>query len=419
MTMNRKKLITTSLLGALLFTPLFAGDGVFSGMVRDYAAFRFSQTDLPVHEITADVRYEYYGDLGKLTLHPIAYSNPNKDLELSLGEAYVDFYLESTDVRIGMQKVIWGEAEGAFITDLVSPRNLRSFILADFTEIRKAVPAIKVDHYVGDYTVEAIWISHFVPFSPPSEDSMWKQEATLPFPSAITATVKDPTMPESSLENSELFLSLSHFAPQLSWTVNGGYLWGDEPLVTSVITTGATTRDIVQGYERYPFVGGSLNTSLASVVLRAEAALALDKPMNTLDMSANPPISLEKHHQVQTLVGLDWNMFGAQWSSQYLMIYTHEHHDQLISQMKSIKEFSHTLTFRVQDTFLDERLTAKLFTYVELDPANALFRPSLSYNLGDGVIVEGGAEIFVGDEGGTFGSYQDNSLAFLSLRWYF
>jgi hypothetical protein len=73
----------------------------------------------------------------------------------------------------------------------------------------------------------------------------------------------------------------------------------------------------------------------------------------------------------------------------------------------------------VQDTFLDERLTARLFTYVELDPANALFRPSLSYNLGDGVIVEGGAEIFVGDEGGTFGSYQDNSLAFLSLRWYF
>lgn len=417
--MNRKILIATSLLMASLLNPLFAGEGVFSGMVRDYAAFRFSQTDIPVHEITADVRFEYFGDMGKLTLHPVAYSSPNKSLELSLGEAYMDFYLQNTDVRIGMQKVIWGEAEGAFITDLVSPRNLRSFILADFAEIRKAVPAIKVDHYIGDYTIEAIWISHFVPFSPPAADSTWKQTASLPFPPSITATILDPTMPKSSLENSELFLSLAHFAPQLSWTLNGGYVWGDEPLVTSVTNTGLTTRDISQGYERYPFVGGSLNTPLANAVLRMEAALAVDKPMNALNMSANPPITLEKHHQVQTLIGLDWNMFGAQWSSQYLMIYTHNHHDQLISQMKSIKEFAHTLTFRIQDTFLDERLTARLFTYVELDPANALFRPSLSYNLGDGVIVEGGAELFVGDEGGTFGAYNDNSLAFLALRWYF
>jgi len=416
---NRRTIVFITLLATAMLLPLFAGEGVFSGMVRNYAAFRFSHADIPVHEITADVRFEYYGDMGKLTLHPVAYSSPNKSLELSLGEAYMDFYLPSTDIRVGMQNVIWGEAEGAFITDLVSPRDLRSFILADFTEIRKAVPAVKVDHYLGDYTLEAIWVSHFVPFSPPSEDSMWRQAANLPFPPAITATILEPTMPKSSLENSELFLSLSHFAPKLSWTLNGGYQWGDEPLVTSVTTTGATTRDIAQGYERYPFVGGSLNTPIASAVLRMEAALAIDKPMNSLDMSANPPITLEKHHQVQTLIGLDWNMFGAQWSTQYLMIYTHNHHDQLISQMKSIKEFAHTLTFRVQDTFLDERLTARLFTYVELDPANALFRPSLSYNLGDGVILEGGAEIFVGDEEGTFGSYQDNSLAFLALRWYF
>ena len=417
--MNKKIRIATSLLIAFLLTPLFAGEGEFNGMVRDYAAFRFSEADMPVHEITADVRFEYYGDLGKLTLHPVAYANPNKELELSLGEAYADIYLENTDIRVGMQKVIWGEAEGAFITDLVSPRNMKSFILADFTEIRKAVPAIKIDHYQGDYMMQAIWISHFVPFSPPSENSMWRQEVILPFPSTVTATIHDPTLPNPTLENSEFFASLSHFAPKLSWTVNGGYQWGDEPLVTAVTAPSATTRDIAQGYERYPFVGGSLNTPIANAVLRLEAALAIDKPMNSLDTTANPPISLEKHHQVQTLVGLDWNMFGAQWSSQYLMIYTHDHHDKLVFQMKSINEFAHTLTFRVQDTFLDERLTAKLFTYVELDPANALFRPSLSYNLGDGVIVEGGAELFVGDEEGTFGSYQNNSLAYLALRWYF
>jgi hypothetical protein len=302
---------------------------------------------------------------------------------------------------------------------------MRSFILADFTEIRKAVPAIKVDYYAGDYTLQGIWVTHFIPTTLPSQDSMWAQTPSMPFTPPVTATINDPTMPDSSLENSEAFLSLGRFGNAISWKVNGGYVFTDEPLVTGVtVVTGVTapddtSREISQGYERYGFVGGSFNTTLGSMVLRGEAALAIEKPLNSVDTTSNPPISIEYHNQVQTLVGLDWNMMGAQWSSQYLLTYTHDHNDALVSQMKPIKEFAHTLTFRVQDTFLDERLTAKLFTYVELEPANALVRPSLSYNFGDGVLLECGVELFVGDEEGTFGVYQDNSMAWAALRWYF
>nr|WP_319474289.1 DUF1302 family protein [uncultured Sphaerochaeta sp.] len=417
--MKHKTFILTSIIFAIFLLPAAAGDGVFSGMVRDYATFRFSQTDMPVHEMTADLRYDYYGGLGKLTLHPVAYSNPNEGVELDLQEAYFDFYLQDADLRVGKQKIIWGEAEGAFITDLVSPRDMRSFILADFTEIRKAVPAIKVDYYAGDYTLQGIWVTHFIPSTLPSQNSMWAQAPSLPFPPTVTAEIQAPFMPDSSLKNSEAFLSLGRFGNKISWKVNGGYVFTDEPLVTGVTAPTATTREISQGYERYGFVGGSFNTTLGSVVLRGEAALALEKPFNSVDTTSNPPISIEYHNQVQTLVGLDWNMLGAQWSSQYLLTYTHDHSDSLVSQMKPIKEFAHTLTFRVQDTFLDERLTAKLFTYVELEPTNALIRPSLSYNFGDGVLIEGGVELFVGDEEGTFGVYQDNSMAWAALRWYF
>ena len=417
--MKQKNIVLASILLIVVLSPAVAGDGVFSGMVRDYATLRFDQTDMPVHEITADLKYDYYGDLGKLTLHPVAYSSPNEGVELDLHEAYFDFYLQDADLRVGKQKVIWGEAEGAFITDLVSPRDMRSFILADFTEIRKAVPAIKVDYYAGDYTLQGIWVTHFIPSTLPSQDSMWAQAPSMPFPLEVTATINDPTMPESSLENSEAFLSLGRFGNTISWKVNGGYVFTDEPLVTGVTAPDANSREISQGYERYGFVGGSFNTTLGSVVLRGEVALALEKPLNSVDTTSNPPISIEYHNQVQTLVGLDWNMLGAQWSSQYLLTYTHDHNDSLVSQMKPIKEFAHTLTFRVQETFLDERLTAKLFTYVELEPANALIRPSLSYNFGDGVLLEGGVELFVGDEEGTFGVYQDNSMAWAALRWYF
>ncbi len=416
----KQKLLFVFLMLIMAGLPSLAANSTFSGMVRDYAAVRTQTMDIPVHEQTLDAFYEHTTDRGQLTFHPVVYSNPNKALQFDLAEAYFDFYLKRADVRIGKQKVIWGEAEGAFITDLVSPRDMRSFILADFSEIRKAVPAFKVDYYTGPYTLQGIWVTHFIPTSLPSQDSMWAQSPTLPFPATVTSvTFKEPTMPDASLENSEVFLSLGRFGNAISWKLNGGYVFTDEPLASSVTAPDSATRVISQAYERYTFVGGSFNTALGGVVLRGEAALALDKPMNSLDTSINPPITIEKHSQIQALVGLDWNMAGAQWSSQYLMIYTHDHTDTLVSQMKPIREFAHTFTFRVQDTFFDDQLTARLFAYLEAEPLNALIRPSVSYNFGNGVLLEGGFDLFLGDEDGTFGTYGSNSLAWAALRWYF
>ncbi len=106
-------------------------------------------------------------------------------------------------------------------------------------------------------------------------------------------------------------------------------------------------------------------------------------------------------------------------SGQYILSYIHDHIDGMIDQGKQLVGLSHTLTFRLQDSYLDDRLTAKLFTYVELKPFNALLRPSLTWALEDGVLLEGGAELFLGDEEGTFGAFKNNSMGFATLRWYF
>ena len=307
-----------------------------------------------------------------------------------------------------------GRSRGAFITDLVSPRDMRSFILADFSEIRKAVPAIKVDYYAGPYTMQGIWVTHFIPTSLPASNSMWAQS-----PAITSVTFTTPSIPATTLENSEFFLSLGRFGNAVSWKLNGGYVFTDEPLASWVTAPSSSAPEISQSYERYGFIGGSFNTALGGLVLRGETALALDKPMNSLDTSKNPPITIEKHTQVQALVGLDWNMLGSQWSTQYLMVYTYDHTASLVSQMKPVKEFAHTFTFRMQDTFFDEQLTVRLFTYIEVEPLNALLRPSISYNFGNGVLLEGGLDVFLGDKDGTFGTYASNSLAWAALRWYF
>ncbi len=420
---KKKIVILLAILLSMATLSLSAKDIEFNGMLRDYLAYTFEDSEFAVHEQTLDLTITGWGENTRMVVNPTIYMGDNQALTLGIREAYIDFFLEDADIRVGKQAIIWGEAEGAFITDLVSPRDMRSFILADFKEIRKGVPAIKVNYYKDAFTFEGIWVAKFIPTSMPDKDSMWAKMPDLPGanPNVIKKADFNFNLPAQTLENSEVFGKVSHFGSKANWALMGGYAYTAEPYITGITPpSGSDPAIINQTYGRYTMGGGSMSTTIGSTVLRLEAAAYFDKPFNSI--SGNFPaltIAMEKHHQLQSLAGLDWDLWGSQMSAQYIFGYVHDHHDKLMEQGKFLKEFSHTFTFRVQKTFFSDQLAAKLFTYVEADPLNALIRPSLAWTVEDGVVLEGGLDLFVGDSEGTFGSYKDNSLAWMALRWYF
>lgn len=396
-------------------TPAFAMDIDIRGMLRSYTGFAFSDAAITSNEQTLDLTLEGWGDQTRLVVNPYAYIGIDNEPEIGIREAYVDFFLDNADIRVGKQAIMWGQAEGAFITDIVSPRDMRSFILADFREIRKGIPAMKVDYFTGPFTFEGIWIPQFVPSSMPPSDSIWLRQ----MPQGLSGVPIDLSEPTLHFENSEVFGKIRYFGPRISWEVMGGYAWTDEPFVTNLNTSLPTIDSIDAQYGRYTVAGGSFSTSVGTMVLRGEAAAYFNKPF-TFGSFTNPDsVTSKEFHQVQSLIGIDWSLLGMDMSAQYLLSYIHNHESGIMEQFRAVPEFGHTVTFRVQDTFLDDRLTARVFTYVEIDPLNALIRPSLSWSIEDGVMLEGGAEIFIGDETGMFGHYQDNTMAFVSLRWYF
>lgn len=421
-----KNYLKTLVIGTLflfVFT-LSAKEVDIRGMLRSYTGVGLTTADFIQNEQTLDLTLEGWGNMTRLVVNPYAYVGIEHEPEIGVREAYVDIFFDQADIRIGKQAIMWGQAEGAFITDIVSPRDMRSFILADFREIRKGIPAVKADYYAGQYTFEGIWIPQFVPSSMPSMASPWMREMSLNDSVTIDPGALQPiTLPSLNLENSEVFGKVRYFGSKISWELMGGYAWTDEPYVTSIVPSGTPPNVIInkihQAYGRYAVAGGSFSTTLGNMVLRGEAAAYIDKPFTIVQFPSPSPATVENHHQVQTLVGLDWSLWGIEMSGQYILSYIHDYTDGMIDQGRKLKEVSHTMTFRMQDTYVDDRLTAKLFAYVELDPLNALIRPSLAWSVEDGVIVEGGLELFVGDENGTFGHYQTNTLGYISLRWYF
>ena len=409
---------TALLVGALVLLSLAtlgAKDVDLRGMVRSYNAMTLADADLAINEQTIDLKLEGWGDMTRLVVNPYAYVGLDSEPEIGIREAYVDLFFESMDVRIGKQAIVWGQAEGAFITDIVSPRDMRSFILADFTEIRMGIPALKANYYRGDYTFEGIWIPRFVPSSLPAPDSLWAQEMTLPNGTPVIPSI---TEAGTTFEDSEVFGKISRFGSAFSWEIMGGYAWTDEPYITNIHSDG-TNFIADQEYGRFAVVGGSFSMPLGPTVVRGEAAIYLDKPFSSVTPTMPPTVEVEEHHQVQSLLGVDWNLWGVDMSGQYILSYVHDHNATLMELGKSVEEFKHTFTLRLQDTYISDRLTAKIFVYFEPEPLNALIRPSLNWSIEDGVSIEGGLELFVGDEDGSFGMYSDNSLAYVSLRWYF
>ena len=77
---------------------------------------------------------------------------------MSLREAVLAFSRGDFDVRVGRQQIVWGEAIGTFVTDVVNPRDFREFILPEFTELRIPIWALDVTYRLApNVTLEGVW----------------------------------------------------------------------------------------------------------------------------------------------------------------------------------------------------------------------------------------------------------------------
>lgn len=71
----------------------------------------------------------------------------------NLREAYVQFSSANTAVKVGQQIVVWGESEGAVVTDIISPRDTSEFLFPTLEDSRFGRPMINVEQFfdIGEF----------------------------------------------------------------------------------------------------------------------------------------------------------------------------------------------------------------------------------------------------------------------------
>ena len=405
-----------------LFTaPFLSAQNVdISGYARNYTGVIFDSGDFSILQNTLNLNFEKRGSKVAFKANPMLYSYNTDSLKFNMREIYLDLYFDNFDIRIGKQQVVWGKADGVFITDIVSPLNLSEFLLPDFNEIRTGVIASKLDYYIGNSTIEAIWVPQFTPTVRPDVNSIWYFQPEFPAPTIFDwskSTIKP------SLKNSELFLKWSAMTSKVDFELMGGYTWDDNPTMHvqkqfGMDSTTTPPSPILKGliitpeHHRLTVIGGSFSTEIKGVIFRGEGAYYNRKYFQTTDPLAEDAL-IQKDY-LNYVAGIDFSLGSVKLSTQFIQKYILDYND-----MMSEREFKNTATFMARYDMMRETLHLELFSYIGLSDEDALIRPKITYDFDDSFSILLGGNIFVGESDGQFGQYQDNSMIYTKIKFNF
>jgi hypothetical protein len=379
------------------------------GYLRHQLGVTVNDAQIVRNGVTAEVELGYRGTDVDLLMNPWFEIATDTDAEFGVREAYLDYYTDFVDLRVGKQIVIWGKADGLGITDIVSPKDLTNFLIPDFRELRLGVIAASANAYMGPAVIELIYVPMFTPSVLPEPDSIWYTSLETP----IEPTVSPAPEVGSVLEDGEVYSRLRMQTSALDFDLAGGYYWTNEssPTITKAFASPGVLSSLTVTPEHYRqwLAGVAFSSSIGPFVLRGESGWFTPKRFLTTNM-ADADGYVEKNY-LQSLAGADTVIAGVDLSAQVMHQYVFEHEDALRQE-----PHAWTATFRVRTSFLREQLVLDAFSYVGFTAPDALVKVGATWAPADALSFRAEGAFFFGEEG-RFGAYDGNDLVLISTRY--
>jgi hypothetical protein len=412
------------LLAAIAVLPLWPdSDTAFRGFTDITYAFRVQD---PYDQVAAKSRFRpeleaYAGDVAMFVSLDAVYSSliPSHT-GIALKEAYVDYFGDRFDLRLGRQIVVWGKADGFSITDIVSPKDYGRFVGVEYEDTRLAVDGVRLRYLGNVFCLEGIWIPSFAPSLLP-EDPANPLTASYPeeadFGSGIKPvnyTVVQADAPVAFLD-SEAALRASVYLPLMDFSLSFFSGWDDEAAVRQTLVTNAGNYEITVEPEYYRIWMAGIDAAVpaGSVVLRTEAALIGDRRF-TRDDPFEVPV---KKSQLKALAGVDWNPgYGWSLTAQYAEDWVLDY-DQHIAR----EERKPSATFSISKSLLRETLELSAAGSIGCRYGDGYASVGTDYALTDELHLSLGSEIYWGgkDGEGEYADYADLTCVWIRGRYSF
>jgi hypothetical protein len=344
----------------------------------------------------------------------------DQETDLSLREALLTVSHGDLDVRLGRQQIVWGEAISTFVTDVVNPRDLREFILPDFSEIRLPIWAIDATYRLGrGLGVEAVWTPDT------RSNTLPKQGAEFEF-ARIPFRFRGPVvrLPD---DREEFSLSRSEGGVRLSGLVRGwdaSLIYHDQADKTPVLFQRRVPQppgpDVVVLAPRHPrlrIVGATLAKSIEPVVLRSEAAFTVGKRYETTDpLDADGVV---RRDTLDYLVGMDATLWSTLDTALQVSQKVLTGSAAGLTRGAVQGRVTTTAALRLGTGFLDNTLNPAVLFVVNANRADYRLSPRIDYHASGSVTVSLGGDLFEGSRATLYGQFDRNDRVYLTTTWRF
>ena len=330
--------------------------------------------------------------------------------DVELRELYLDGHLGRTFLRIGKQQIVWGQADGLRVLDVVNPFSFREFVWPDPQDRRIALWSVKSEVPLGPATLQLLWLPDPTYDEIPLGTATFAVTTPLLVPRSATPIPVEPVRrPQGLRDSSDGGARLSMFVGGWDVTLNYLYHTYDDPTPFVAIRDGGPV--LAPGYERSRLFGASVSNAFGSTTVRGEVGYSTDRWFITT--AATDPDRVFPSDELAFVVGLDNTaLANTLLSVQYFESKVQDP----VAQMTRLRR-ERQATFLMQRSWRNETMRLRALWLRSLDRDDGAVQARISWQATAALSLGLSLERFYGDRNGLFGEFRYASRAGLDLQW--
>lgn len=313
---------------------------------------------------------------------------PSDHVDLELREFFLDHYVGDAFVRLGKQQIVWGQADGLRVLDVLNPLSYREFILPDIEHRRIPLWSALVEFPLDNWTAQLVW----VPDATVTESTLPGATYSL-IPGLYGGERLQVNRPES-LKDSDLGVKFSSFRD--GWDLSLNYLYHtiDDPL----IRIDSSDQRVVADYNRSHLVGGTASKPFGDITFRSEVGVESKKRFQDSVTGQTTDTRIGSY-----VIGLDYSGL-SDWfiSSQFFQTYR-------FNSTGDDGPSNEQITLLIRHEAMNNTLMLDALSIYDLDNEDSLIQLEAEYTASTNVVLRVGADLFFGDRSGTFGRFREES----------
>ncbi len=356
----------------------------------------------------------YYGGVQFMVKADLVRDFVTRESLVEIREANLAFSpVPFADVKIGRQILTWGTGDLIFINDLFPKDYVSFFIGRDIEYLKAPSDAFKLSFFSDLANLDIVYTPHFDP-------DVYVTGKRLSYYNPLLGTRTGESV-RIRVDDRERWFHDDELALRLYRNVKGYELaaYGYHGFWKSPAGNNPANGKFT--FPRLNVYGASVRGQLGKGIGSLEAGYydSVDDPGGGNPFVRNSELRfLAGYSQDLPRIAPDFTV-GVQYYLEHMLDYG-DYKRSLPPGAPRSEESRHTFTLRLTKLLMNQDLRLELITFYSPSDDDSYLRPHFSYDITDRLRLDGGANVFLGDEVHTqFGQLDRNTNVYLGLRYSF